>query len=211
MGNVMRALPALLKELDWTPTHLVHVGAHEGQEMPFYREAGIGQITLVEPIPALAARLHQQYPDALVHQCACGPTNAWSRLHIMARTNLSTLAEPQAIDRVADTIDVDVRRLDEIAPTADAAVVDAQGWELDVLAAAPWPSLSLLIVETCTVDDPTMASPYRDVANLAASHGFTEVARWVRDYDWVSEWGRGRGLAPRRGEVRDVVFYRAPS
>ena len=31
----------------------MHVGAHEGQEMPFYREAGIGQITLVEPIPAL--------------------------------------------------------------------------------------------------------------------------------------------------------------
>lgn len=211
MGNVMRALPALLKELAWTPQHLVHVGAHEGQEMPFYREAGIGQITLVEPIPALAARLHSEHPDTVVHECACGSKPGREQLHIMARTNLSTLAPPQDIDRVADTIDVDVRRLDEIAPTADAAVIDAQGRELDVLAAAPWPSLSLLIVETCTVDDPTMASPYTDVANLAASHGFTEVARWVRDYDWVAEWGRGRGLAPRRGEVRDVVFYRAPA
>jgi FkbM family methyltransferase len=211
VGNVMRALPALLKGLAWTPQHLVHVGAHEGQEMPFYREAGIPRVTLVEPIPELAARLHSEHPDTVVHQCACGPTNTRAPFHIMARTNLSTLAEPQAIDRVTDTIYVDVRRLDEITPTADAAVVDAQGRELDVLAAAPWPSLKLLVVETCTVDDPTMASPYTDVANLAASHGFTEVARWVRDYDWVAEWGRGRGLAPRRGEVRDVVFYRAPA
>jgi FkbM family methyltransferase len=207
----MRALPDLLRQLGWTPTHLVHVGAHEGQELPYYREAGIGQITLVEPIPALAERLHREHPDTVVHQCACGPANAWSRLHIMARTNLSTLAPPQTVDRVTDIIDVDVRRLDEIAPTADAAVVDAQGWELDVLSAAPWPSLRMLIVETCTVNDPTMASPYTDVANLAASHGFTEVARWVRDYDWIARWGRGPGQPQRGGEVLDVVFYRPPS
>ncbi|WP_406200143.1 FkbM family methyltransferase [Streptomyces sp. NBC_01017] len=211
MANVMRALPALLKGLGWTPQHLVHVGAHEGQEMPFYREAGIPRITLVEPIPWLAEQLHREHPDTVVHQCACGPTNAWTRLHIMARTNLSTLATPQKTDRVTRTIDVDVRRLDELAPDADAAVVDAQGLELDVLKAAPWDSLRLVIAETCTVDDPTMAAPYDEVSAFMTGRGFHEADRWVRDYDWVSKWGRGPGLAQRGGEVRDVVFYREPA
>lgn len=211
MANVMRALPALLKDLGWTPQHLVHVGAHEGQEMPFYRQAGIPRITLVEPIPWLAERLHEEHPDVVVHQCACGPTNAWTRFHIMARTNLSTMATPQEIDKVTKTIDVDVRPLDEIAPDADAAVIDAQGMELEVLQAAPWDSLRLVIVETCTVDDPTMAAPYGETSAFMADHGFYEADRWARDYDWIAKWGRGPGQAQRGGEVRDVVFYREPA
>lgn len=207
----MTAFPGLLKRLGWTPQHLVHVGAHEGQEMPFYREAGIPRVTLVEPIPWLAERLHREHPDAVVHQCACGGEPGRAELHIMARTNLSTLQAPQDVDRVTKTIDVDVRRLDDLAPTADAAVIDAQGRELSVLVAAPWDSLRLVIVETCTVDDPTMAAPYEHVVSYMATHGFTEVDRWVRDYDWVSKWGRGPGLARRGGEVRDVVFYREPA
>lgn len=211
MANVMRALPALLGGLGWRPEHLVHVGAHEGQEMPFYRQAGIPRVTLVEPIPWLAKRLHHEYEDAVVHQCACGGAPGREQLSIMARTNLSTLAQSQRLDRVTKTIDVDVRRLDELTPDADAAVIDAQGREMDVLAAAPWGSLRMVIVETCTVDDPTMAAPYDEVCAFMAGRGFTEVDRWVRDYDWVSKWGRGPGLAPRGGEVRDVVFYREPA
>ncbi|MFM9675776.1 FkbM family methyltransferase [Streptomyces brasiliscabiei] len=210
MANVMRALPALLKNLDFTPTELVHVGAHEGQEVPIYREAGIPNVTLVEPIPALAARLRAEYPDAIVHECACGGEPGREQLHVMARTNLSTLQAPEAGDRVAEMIEVDVRRLDDLAPTADAAVIDAQGRELSVLVAAPWKTLRLAIVETCTVDDPTMAAPYEHVVSYMATHGFREVDRWVRDYDWLNRWARGPGHAPRGGEVRDVVFYREP-
>jgi FkbM family methyltransferase len=208
VGNVMRALPALLKDLDWTPRHLVHVGAHEGQEMPFYREAGIPQITLVEPIPELAARLRREHPDTAVHQCACGGMPGREQLHVMARTNLSTLVQPQHVDRVTKRITVDVQRLDDLAPDADAAVIDAQGREIDVLAGAPWGSLRMVVVETCTVDDPTMAAPHDEVVAVMAGRGFTAAACWVRDYDWVSKWGRGPGLPSRGGEVRDVVFCR---
>ncbi|MBE4783914.1 FkbM family methyltransferase [Streptomyces caniscabiei] len=210
MANVMRALPALLKNLGFTPTELVHVGAHEGQEVPIYYEAGIPNLTLVEPIPALAARLRDKHPDAIVHECACGAAPGREQLHVMARSNLSTLAAPQRGDRVTETIEVDVRRLDEIAPHADAAAIDAQGRELDVLAAAPWQSLRLVVVETCTVADSTMASPYKDVVELMQAHDFREVDRWARDYDWLNRWARGPGQAPRGGEVRDVVFYREP-
>ncbi|MEU3945456.1 FkbM family methyltransferase [Streptomyces sp. NPDC029526] len=211
MANVMRALPALITDLGWVPQHLVHVGAHEGQEMPFYRQAGVPRITLIEPIPWLAESLQHEHPDAVVHQCACGGAPGREQLHIMARTNLSTLVPPQRVDRVTKTITVDVRRLDDLAPDADAAVIDAQGREIDVLAGAPWDSLRMVVVETCTVDDPTMAAPHDEVVAVMAGLGFTAVACWVRDYDWVSKWGRGPGLPQRGGEVRDVVFYREPS
>lgn len=208
MANVMRALPALLKTIGYTPTELVHVGAHEGQEVAIYRDAGIPNITLVEPIPELAARLRDEYPDAIVHECACGGETGREQLHVMARSNLSTLQAPQRGDRVAKSIEVDVCRLDDLAPSADAVVIDAQGRELSVLVAAPWKTLRLVIVETCTVDDPTMAAPYDNVVSFMGTHGFREVDRWVRDYDWLNRWARGPGQARRGGEVRDVVFYR---
>ncbi|MFJ4009460.1 FkbM family methyltransferase [Streptomyces sp. NPDC090026] len=208
MANVMAGLGQLLGQLQYVPQHLVHVGAHEGQEMPYYRAVGIPQVTLVEPIPALAARLRAEHPDATVVECACGPGPGREQLHVMQRTNLSTLAAPRRGDQVAEVLDVEVRRLDDIAPTADAAVIDAQGLELEVLSAAPWESLRLVVVETCTVDDPTMASPYDAVVGAVTARRFAEVERWVRDYDWLNRWARGRGQPRRGGEVRDVVFYR---
>ncbi len=206
--NVFEAFPALVQRLGNPPLHLVHVGAHEGQEMCFYRAAGVGRITLVEPIPHLAARLHRRHPDTVVHQCACGSATGTARLTVMRHTNLSTLQEPQPGDGVDRVINVDVRRLDDLAPDADAAVIDAQGCELDVLAGAQWSSLRLLIVETSTVDDPTMAAGYGDVSVLAARHGFYEFDRWSRDYDQVNAWARGPGQPRRGGEIRDVVFVR---
>jgi FkbM family methyltransferase len=209
VANVFQAFPALIARLGFTPGHLVHVGAHEGQEMPYYREAGIKRITLVEPIPELAAQLRADHPDSTVVEAACGPAAAHANLHIMQKTNLSTLAAPRRGDRVDHVIAVNVRRLDDIAPDADAAVIDAQGMELDVLAAAPWPSLRLVIVETSTIHDPTMASSYSTVAALMAGQGFIEADRWVRDYDMVNRWGRGDyGQRATGGEIRDVAFIK---
>lgn len=41
-----------LAELGLRPRHVLHVGAHLGQEVPHYRAAGIKRIRLVEPTPA---------------------------------------------------------------------------------------------------------------------------------------------------------------
>jgi FkbM family methyltransferase len=186
----------------------VHVGAHQGQEMPYYRAADVGRVTLVEPIPELAHQLHTRHPDVVVHQCACGSAAGRARLHLMQHTNLSTLQTPSSEDRVTGFLEVDVRRLDDLAPDADVAVIDVQGRELDVLEGAPWASLRLLIVETCTVPDPVMAADYGEVSLLAARHGFYEFGRWCRDYDQVNAWARGEGQAARSGEIRDVIFTR---
>src|SRR5690606_9599604 len=115
-----------------------------------------------------------------------------------------------AADPVRSTVTVPLVRLDEVAGDANVIVVDAQGHELAVLAAAPWAQIDVLVVETCTVPDRTVASPYADVVALAEANGLREAHRWARDYQFINRWGRGK-LAPAvpAGEVRDVVFIRS--
>jgi len=209
MGNVMQAFPELVKRHRVDPGKLVHVGAHEGQEMRFYYEAGFTDMVLVEPIPELAKQLRTRFPGVEVVQAACSDHEGEATLNILQRTNMSTLLEPGPLDQVTRTVGVALRRLDAIAPDAQVAVIDAQGHELEVLSAAPWDSLQMVIVETCTVDDPTVASSYDLVTEAVTTKGFVEVDRWTRDYDWVSRWARGnKGQRKTGGEIRDVVFLR---
>lgn len=211
MGNVFTHFPALVDRIGLRIEHLVHVGAHLGEEVPYYRQAGIRLLTLVEPIPELADRLRAEHPPEIVYEMACGSEPGRATLHIPRRTNMATLAEPQRADGRTRAVDVDVLPLSmiqdaqKVAP--DAAVIDAQGRELDVLAGARLDELALVVVETCTVPDRTMASPYGDVTAFMAGAGFFEVDRWTRDQDWVSRWARGR-QHKTGGEIRDVVFVK---
>jgi len=183
--------------------HLVHVGAHEGEEVPHYRAAGIERITLVEPIPALAAGLRRRFPDVTVVEAACSDAEGTATLHIPRRTNMATLVPMDGA-----TVEVPLVRLDAIAPDADGAVIDVQGHEFAVLAAAPWDSLRVVMIETCTIDDPTLSPPYDAVVEYMADRGFVEVKHLVRDYDYIQRWAYGR-TTNTGAEVRDVVFARA--
>lgn len=183
--------------------HLVHVGAHEGEEVPDYRAAGIGRITLVEPIPELAQRLRTRYPDVTVVQAACSDRDGHAVLHIPARTQMASLAELDG-----RTVPVHTMTLSRIAPDADAAVIDVQGHEKDVLYGAPWLSLQLVVVETCTVDDPTVAAGYDDVVSFMSRRSWVELTHFARPYDFIQRWAYGR-RTQTGGEVRDVVFVRA--
>lgn len=208
MGNVLTDLPDVLDQYRVPRRHVVHVGGHEGQEIPIYRAAGFDRITVVEPIPYLARRLQVAHPDVTVIECACSDTTGVAGLRIMQPDNMSTLAEPAPGDRVAAVTLVRTRRLDDIAPDANVAVIDVQGHELRVLAAAPWHALDLIVVETCTVPDRTVAAGYREVVDVMAGRGFVEVHRWDRDLDPILRWARGKGQPPTGGLVRDVAFAR---
>jgi FkbM family methyltransferase len=201
-AELRAAFAALLSQ--YGIQHLVHVGAHEGEEVPYYVEAGVQRITLVEPHPKLAAKLRERWPDCEVVEAACSDEAGSATLHVPMRTNMATL-----LDGLEGVIGVEVQtvRLDEIAPDADGAVIDVQGHELVVLSAAPWDSLRLLMIETCTVDDPTLAPPYDTVVAYMAERGFVEAARLIRDYDWIQRWAYGR-KTDTGAEVRDVVFAR---
>lgn len=188
---------------------LVFVGAHKGEEVPFLLGAGIERLTLVEPIPFLAAQLRARFPQAEVVQAACSDRTGTAQMRVMERTNMSTLAVPTA-GAVSTVITVPTRRLDDIAPDAEAAVIDVQGHEFAVLAAAPWDSLRLLMVETLHgVEDPALSPPYDQMVEFMAGRGFVEIARFPRDYDWIQRWAYGRKTTTG-AQVRDVVFAKRP-
>ncbi len=187
---------------------LAYCGAHEGEEALGLLAAGVKHLTLIEPIPLLAAKLRVRFPQVEVVECACSDRTGVATLRVMARTNMSTLGRPNFGDDVASVISVPTRRLDDICPDAEAAVIDVQGHELRVLAAAPWDSLRLVMVETLHgVEDAALSPPYEQVVAFMAGKGFAEVARLTRDYDFIQRWAYGR-TTTTGGEVRDVVFSR---
>lgn len=200
-AEVREGIAAVLAE--HKPQHLVHVGAHEGEEVPGYLAAGIKRITLVEPLPQLADKLRRRWPDLRVVQVACSDHEGVATVRVPQKTNLAGFDTPDGIP-----VAVLTRRLDVIAPDADAAVVDVQGHELTVLSAAPWGSLRVVVVETCTVDDPAIAPLHETVVDVMAERGFAPVAEFARPYDFIQRWAYGRRTSTG-GEVRDVVFVRA--
>lgn len=213
MGSVFVDFPSLITNLRVTPTHIIHVGAHRGEEVQFYKEAGAGHITLVEPIPELAELLRDRYeldPTITVIETACGPTATTATLSIMEKTNLSTLVEPQRSDRLDRIIDVSVVRLDSIQGDANVAVIDAQGLEIEVLGAADLAKFDLVIAECCTRDDPTIAAGYDAMVEFMDVHGFREVNKWSRDYQWINKWSRGTKARFHKGggAVYDAAFIK---
>lgn len=211
MGSVFVDFPSLVTNLRVTPTHIIHVGAHRGEEVEFYKQAGAGHITLVEPIPELAELLRDRYEEdatVTVIESACGPAPTTATLNIMQKTNLSTLHEPQRGDRLDRIIQVPVVRLDSIQGDANVAVIDAQGLELEVLGAADMSKFDLVIAECCTRDDPTIAVGYDAMVEFMASVGFREANKWSRDYQWINKWSRGTKARFFRGDgsVYDAAF-----
>lgn len=213
MSSVFVDFPDLVNKLRVEPTHIIHVGAHRGEEMEFYRQAGAGHITLVEPIPELAEFLRDTYEDddtVDVIEAACGPSPRTATLSIMEKTNLSTLVEPQPSDRLQRIIEVDVVRLDSIQTDANVAVIDAQGLEIQVLSAADMSMFDLVISECCTRDDPTIAAGYDEMVEFMDAQGFREVNKWARDYQWINKWSRGAKARFHRGggAVYDAAFIK---
>ncbi|MEU3281781.1 FkbM family methyltransferase [Streptomyces antibioticus] len=215
MTNPFEALPSLLAGLGLDVQHVLHVGAHLGEEVPFYRQAGIGAFTLVEPSPFAAGRLRESFPEATVVEAACGARPGRGTLSVNVIRTSSSLAEPHPGDRILSTVAVDVTTVAEIAPPdADMLVVDAQGLELDVLKGAGdrLAGFDLVVCETCTVPDRTMAAPHDEVVAFMAAAGFVVVAVWERDYQDIARWVRGAAV-PGRDDARvcDVVFVREAS
>jgi FkbM family methyltransferase len=211
MASVFSGFPHLVSALDVEPRHLIHVGAHKGEEVQFYLEAGMERITLVEPIPELAEDLRQSFPFASVVEAACNAEPGRATLSIMSKTNLSTLGEPQKADTVVREVEVDVVRLDSIQGDANIAVIDAQGLEVYVLMGADLIMFDLVIAECSTVFDPTIAASYDELDDFMAAAGFREVNKWARDYQWINRWRRGpkaRHASRERGSVYDVAYAR---
>lgn len=201
-ADIRRQMAAALAA--YRPARLVHVGGHEGEELHDYLAAGISTITVVEPLPVLAARLRMRFPTVEVIQAACSDRSGLATLHVPARTNMASLHDIGGQEMNVSTV-----RLDAVCPDADVAVIDVQGHEMAVLAAAPWDTLRVVVVETLHgVDDPGLSPPYEAMVSYMAGRGFVEVRRWTRGYDFIQKWAYRRTTSTG-AEVRDVVFAKA--
>lgn len=134
--------------------HIVHVGAVEGPEIAAYYEAGFYRITVVDADPDRVRSIRTRYPGVEVEQAVCSP------------------AETRGNDEIK------VRRLDAIAPSAKIVVINSPGHGRAILATAPWSSIELVIVGTCTTDEP---SEYDLMTEAVTTRGYVEVDRWTRN------------------------------
>jgi len=129
---------------------VIHVGAHEGQEVAAYVAAGARSIVLVEANPRHVATLRERFagtPEVRIAGCAVGaePGTAQLRLHTSRSgdtqsASLLELAELGEVGtvRTEGAIEVEVRTLDDVAAgeACDLLVVDVQGAELLALRGA---------------------------------------------------------------------------
>lgn len=206
--NALYPMPDVVETLGLNQPRLVHIGAHEGQEVPIYRQF-TSNITLIEPIPELAEQLRSKYPDCKVLNVAIGPVKGMMQFRVMHPTNVSTLRKPQPGDRVTKTIEVEVTTLEELGLQPDILVVDAQGFELDILKTSDLSRIPMVVVETCSVHDDTMASYHPEVVMYMMSKGYYIHDKWNRDYEGVHRFARGYRSEESPGEyISDVVFVR---
>lgn len=137
---------------------VVHVGAHEGQEIPWYVHRGHTPVLAFEANPAVARRLQAAYeghPDVHVVGCALGDVNRWADLWIPRHLHDHSDDEQSASFLRADresgydwggrdldgrTVQVPVFRFDDWIRTqpqllarVNVLVVDVQGFEHQVL------------------------------------------------------------------------------
>lgn len=142
MSSLRAIVDPLLERYDCSD--VLHVGAHEAQELEWYEEVGLRPVW-VEPQPKLAKALRDRGLNVI--EAAVGTNVGKGTLHITPWTQRSSLLVPRAW-RTKSQIAVDVMSLDMIADYRfDVLVVDVQGSELDVLQSGDLSNFDVIVVE----------------------------------------------------------------
>lgn len=148
-------LEATLRQVfhDYGVKVVLDIGANTGQYRDFLRQrVGFeGIVHSFEPLPELVDGMRARAGDDRqwhVHPFALGAAEAVQQFNVMAHTTFSSFRTPDAsykefadTNRVVRTIDVHVRRLDDVAATLEGVSapgvfvkVDTQGFDLEVIA-----------------------------------------------------------------------------
>ncbi|MFM1655469.1 FkbM family methyltransferase [Brevibacillus sp. B_LB10_24] len=81
----MHDLYSLCQEHGIASRGVIHVGSHEGQEVPLYQMMGMQNILLVEANPDVYQRLHSNissFPNVKTANCAICNYNGFARFHV---------------------------------------------------------------------------------------------------------------------------------
>jgi FkbM family methyltransferase len=211
-----------LAALPFAPSGVVHVGAHEGQEVASYLRAGCARIVLVEANPEHCATLRDRFagtPEVTVLEYAVSDASGPVELRLHASRSGDTQASSLlALKRFADvgtlravgTVTVDAITLDELfarhgldPAEHELLVIDVQGAEAHVLrgAAGTLPLLRAVLCEVELVELYDGAALEDEIVATLAAAGFARVDRLY--YELTDVRGQ-RGVA-----WGDGLFVRA--
>lgn len=141
-------LNQLIEKYNLNIKGVVQIGAHYGQEATLYRNIGVGNILMFEPVPETFAILKQNVgKDVRLENCALGSYNGNVEMFIETANQgqSSSILEPSLHliqyphIQFNNKIIVPIRMLDEFiieAPLFNMLNIDTQGTELEVLKGA---------------------------------------------------------------------------
>jgi FkbM family methyltransferase len=118
----------------------IDIGANRGRVLrKMLSVAPAGHHMAFEPIPDLAARLAGEFPNVEVHAAALSDENSETTFYLADRPALSGLRRREWVNTGYTEIEVEVRRLDDVAPLSRSVSflkLDVEGAEVCVLRGA---------------------------------------------------------------------------
>lgn len=210
-------LPNLLGQHGIALRGVIHVGAHDGDELPTYLELGAKHVLLIEANPVLAERLRSRarlVPEVTVAHCAVTDTDGPVDLHVLSKDESSSILPlklhqeiyPSVVEN--EIVQVPGLRLDQLMQSLalDAAdfnvmCVDVQGAELRALQGATktLDAIEAINVEVNFAELFADCAQVEDIDNYLGDRGFDRVATLT---PYHPSWGdalyvrRDRGASP---------------
>jgi FkbM family methyltransferase len=187
-------LPTLFGQHGVTTRGIIHVGAHECEELPTYLKLGAKHVLLVEANPILAERLRgraKMVPEVTVAHCAVNDVDGPVDLHVLSKDESSSILPlklhqkfyPSVVEN--EVIQVPGLRLDRLmeslaldAGDFNVMCVDVQGAELRALRGADktLEAIDAISVEINFAELFTDCAQVEDIDNYLGDRGFDRVA-----------------------------------
>lgn len=202
-----------------SPTHVIHVGAHNGQSRIDYIKLGAKRFYWFEAIPELAARLRNRYKEDEVYAGV-----VWSTPEIeidFFQLNESANSSAIKIKRASThqiqeihklrTLTLDSVLADKELETEALLVLDVQGAELEVLKGATnlLKSIHYLICEIGVTDQGYDSVPTEiDISSTLSQYGFKKsISRISKDGTYIDQLYINKSLLNRSWiHIIDKVF-----
>ena len=185
-----------------TPRGIIHIGAHEGQELNEYRSMHLAPILLIEPNPDVFERLSagsQNFPEAMAVRCAIADFDGMTTLNVTNFDQSSSILHlkrhRELYPKIEETHQVSVpcRRLDTLidelklsGSSFNLLHIDIQGAELLALRGAikTLQSIQAIRIEVNVVEMYEGCPSMGDLDAFLASYGFNRVRAEIYHNAW---------------------------
>ncbi len=218
MGNIN----LLNKALNFSKiVNLIHIGAHKGEEINLYETYEFEKIYLVEPIKECADLIEKKIrnnPRFELFNCAMGSENKFLKFFVAdgEDSGSSSLLAPRKSDILfSQIVEVEVKTFSSLnIKNIDAAVIDTQGYEIEVLKGFEddLQKLNIAIVEFANYEGYINQPTYKTLNKFMRSQRFVPVDQIKRINKPIpSKMGGSFGdiLYVRKDLLRghEIIFY----